>query len=380
MAKPAARLTCAETPLDWPESSELTDLINCNTCGIHLSSEQPGAMKLLTRRQGGGVGDGISIDLGNAGITADYRGTRYFYDQSIIHIPGVHIFPGQKDVFPAEVHIHLVSVTQPTSHVTVCIPADHRLAGKGAEFFTALTSKPDPTIRMPRLESILPVGADILQYRGPTIIGRTRDTPTPDTCSSTVEHMFLLVLTPVQINAADMERIQREGSLSTDYRDLPAPGIPHDNKTKVDATRLKSVATVAHPGLLGPVDAPSNGLGASASGKELECKPVKVVGGRDVIDENGKTLDIYTLLGISGEDVSGSAVDKQSMTVVIGVIVFFGVLIGIIIADAFFGLLWIVFFHSGEYATWEPLKIWFFLLIAFICGCIATIIPGIFGG
>jgi H+/Cl- antiporter ClcA len=78
--------------------------------------------------------------------------------------------------------------------------------------------------------------------------------------------------------------------------------------------------------------------------------------------------------------VSGSAVDQQTMTVVTGIVVFFGVLIGLVFADAFFGLLWIIFFHSGEYATWEPLKIWFFLLIAFICGCIATIIPGIFGG
>jgi len=335
-------------------------------------------MTLLTRRAGNGVGDGIEIALDPASITGDYRGAQYILSLAIIHIRGVHIFPGQSDVYPAEVHLHMETIREPKRFLTVCIPVDHRITGQGTDFFSALSNQPGPLSTNPRIESILPIGSDIVQYRGPTVLGRTRDTPKPDTCGQLSEQVFLLVLTPVQILPADLERIQTEGSLSTDYRDLPAPGIPHDAKTVVGADRLKKVSSVARPGLLGgPVAGPT--VSNSGTPNEYECKPVKVVDGQDVIDNKGTLLDVRKLFGIE-EQTNVAYANQSTMDAAVGVIVFVGVMIGILFADWLLGFAWMLYFASGPYMTWEPLKIWFFLLIALFCGYHGAFIVRLFGG
>ena len=98
----------------------------------------------------------------------------------------------------------------------------------------------------------------------------------------------------------------------------------------------------------------------------MECKPVKVVNGRDVIDVSGQAVDIMTLLGISGETVdpvnlpgTGLAAYTKHATM------FIGTMLGLLFADLIIGSLWSFFFHdSTRLNQWEPIKLWIFLGIS----------------
>lgn len=369
------RLTCAETPLAWPSTVAISDLKTCASCGIHVFSPQPGSLQILTRRP---VGDGVNIEE-NIGIGADYRGQRYSLEEAVFHTPGLHVFPGQSEVYPAEYHVHMRTFSAPQRSLTLVIPVSHLLtAATGTQdYFAAMAAKPDPSVTRPTLSTLLTAGTQILQYQGSDIRGRTADNPTPDdTCSSTAERQFLLVLQPVAIRAADLERIPREGSMSTDPRNLPAPGVA-PTKT-VSRDRLLRVSVLATPGILGATvsDAPLS-VSAPAT-KEVECRPLKVVDGRDVVDISGEAVDIWTLLGLRkggfGLGATKTAAATESSAVFIGsmLLMFIGTILGLVIASWIFGYVWGFFFESsgGRLEQWEPLKLVFFLIIA----TIATII------
>jgi hypothetical protein len=189
-------------------------------------------------------------------------------------------------------------------------------------------------------------------------------------CSSLEDREFLLILAPAHINAVDLERIPREGSLSTDPRDLPAPGIRAI--AVLAKTDLLAKVSLASPGLFKKSVAGSKETGANSTPnttKEFECKPVKVVNGRDVIDMSGTSVDIYTLLGISGEDPSSSSSTSIDSTlfqkVLTRILGASGLLIGLLFADWLFSMLWSIFFEqSNQLKAWEPLKIWLFLAIS----------------
>ena len=357
------RLTCDETPLAWPTSTSLDDLKVCSTCGIRIHSPSPGSLQILTRRQGG-VGDGVTIDESNS-VGADYRGQRYTIEEAVFHTPGLHIFPGQKEVYPAEYHIHMRTMKDPIRYITVVIPVSHLVTGAGTStaYFKAMRAKPDPAATRPTLDAILtPIGAGAtLQYMGPDIRGRT-DVTNTSACSSSQERQFILVLTPCHIRATDLERIPREGSLSTDPRDLPAPGVAP--KSAVPSDRLLRSVIYAVPGILETVATPTPAPSPSKPSTELECKPVKVVNGRDVIDVEGKAVDVKSLLGIS----EVSATHEQSYVTDLGkpATMFIGTLAGLLLADwLIYTFIWASFFNgSDRLAQWEPLKIWTFLTIS----------------
>ena len=293
------RLTCEETPLRWTTSVDVADLTTCNSCGFKLDAPSAGTLQVLTRRAGGrsSVGDGVNIDEAN-NLALDYRGQRYAYDEAVLHVPGMHIFPGQSAVYPAEYHVHFKTYADPKRAVTVVLPVSHKVDGVGQDYFAAIAAKIDPTVTKPTLATLLAPGADVLQYQGPDIRYRTLDTAADgDQCSSTFEYQFLLVLRPCSIRAMDLERIPREGSMSTDPRDLPAasvkpaPPLPRD--------RLKRTVILARPGILGDdtmVDAGGAGRGSEDS-KEMVCSPVETVDGRNVVHVNGKQVDALKLLG-----------------------------------------------------------------------------------
>jgi hypothetical protein len=251
--------------------------------------------------------------------------------------------------------------------------------GPGQDYFATCAARPDPSKVRPPLSSILAPGSKILQYRGPDIRGRTAATPTPASCNSNDEREFLLILGAAHIRATDLERIPREGSLSTDKRDMPADMIPYDKRRTVSRDRLIRIASVASPGLLGSSSSSSSSATkasslASTEIKELECKPVKVVNGRDVIDENGKAIDIYTLLGISGEVVPEGTDAASIMTAGRFITMFLGVLLGLLFADRIIvGPLWSMFFTGDRHKPWEPLTIWFFLTFAISAGVGAAV-------
>lgn len=373
----------------WPKNVETGVLTTCSTCGIKVHAPNPGSLQILSRRQEGGVGDGVNVEE-SMSVGADYRGQRYTYEEAIFHVPGLHVFPGQDKPYPAEYHVHMKTVSKPERSLTLVLPVSHLVKqGPGSDYFATAAAKPDPTIAAPTLESILPPGAMIYQYQGPDIRGRTRDTPTPESnCSSEEERQFLLVGTPISVRAADLERIPREGSISTDPRDLPAPGVAPTQQ--LSRARVMESVSLAIPGILSDATtAPAQATQALITGesKEMECKPLKVVDGRDVIDVNGQEVDLQTLLqggSASGSTMLGGVLGKTStgvaqatatstdwLTILGGTV---GLFLGLLLANFLFDFVWGWFFYGpadrlGEW-TWIK-KLYIFgaplaLLIAYL--------------
>lgn len=361
------QLTCAETPLAWPATTQIEDLKTCSNCGFYLLTPQPGTLQVLTRRQGG-AGDGVNIAEAMS-VGAEYRGQRYSYEESIFHTPGLHVFPGQKGVFPAEYHVHMRTLTEPVRYLTLVIPVSHKIPqGAGSVYFAATSAQPDPNASPPpTLSTLVTEGTSVITYRGPDIRGRTDDDPTPDPqCSVVKERQFLMVLAPVSIRATDLERIPRIGSLSTDPRDLPAPGVKPT--ATVPRDRLLLTTVLANPGISGVVEA-MDPKPVGINTKEMECKPVIVQDGKDVIQMDGQTIDVKKLLGLDdGSTTGGGGVGTPTDIIrVITMIIFFATtMVGLLIADALYGLLWRFVFELGDRGTkWITLKMWFFLLISF---------------
>ena len=386
------RLTCEETPLAWPASISIEELKTCKTCGIHIHAPHPGSLQLLTRRQSEGSGDGVNVDE-SISVGADYRGQRYALDEAIFHTPGLHKFPGQKELYPAEYHIHMRTASAPQRYITIVVPVSHMVSkhNPGTAYFAAMKAKPDATAVRPTLESLFDISGDIkiLQYQGPDIRGRTGDEPEPeDVCKSYTERQFLLVLNVAHIRATDLERIPREGSLSTDPRDLPAPGV--SPKKTIVRDRLLRSAVLAVPGVLKPKKESTTKAVTTATTtgeKELECKPVKVVNGRDVIDISGKSVDIMALLGLEKKNGLGATEDSKkpvesTLTKYTSHAMFFvGTIVGLLLSDFFIGLLWGIFFteSGGRRDQWEPIKLWIFLGISLTAAGLSGGILGAMG-
>lgn len=385
------KLTCDETPLAWPASITIEELKICKTCGIRVHSPHPGSLQILTRRQSNGVGDGVNIDE-SISVGADYRGQRYSFEEAIFHTPGLHMFPGRKELYPAEYHIHMRTMAAPIRYLTIVIPVSHLpvgdLGGHAAAkaYFAAMKAKPDPAAVRPTLDTLFTSasgkGVKMIQYQGPDMRGRTGDKASEapdDICNSSTERQFLLVLNVAPIRATDLERIPREGSLSTDPRDLPAPGAAP--KKAVARDHLLRVAILADPGILSEKKPTEKAVASGDATTEMECKPVRVINGRDVIDVSGKAVDIKKLLGL------GEVGDEESKSGVDGILsyarhatMFIGTMIGLLFADFLIGKLWSVFFvHSARLEQWEPIKLWVLLSIAVAAAGFHDGILGLFG-
>ncbi len=351
------RLTCDETPLAWPSTVGVDDLTKCGSCGFRMLTSQPGSLQVLTRRQGSAAaGDGVNIEEDPA-LGVDYRGQRYTYEESIFHVPGLHVFPGQKEAYPAEYHLHFKTLSSPQRTITIVVPVTHREKGPGEAYFAAMAAKPDPSATRPLVDTLLVPGTKVIQYRGPDIRGRTKDKPQTDACGAEEERQFLLVLSVAHIRATDLERIPREGSLSTDPRDLPAPGVKP--KASLPRDRMLRCAVLADPGILGaPVAAASPTLkdGTSSGTKELECNPVKVVDGRDVVVKGNKQIPLTKLLGGSeqpgpnNQDPTAAAEEAQEkMTRFLeGLVAIIGTIMGFWVALTISDKIWDSFFSSND--------------------------------
>ncbi len=346
--------------MKWPSSASLDDIETCGTCGIHVYADTPGSLQVLTRRQGNGAGDGVNIEE-NVSIGADYRGQRYTFQEAVLHVPGLHVFPGNKEVYPAEYHIHMQTFSKPQRTLTLVLPVTHRdltSTAPGQDYFAAVAARPDPAATRPALSTLLVPGTPMLQYQGPDLRGRTGDNPTTPSCDpdAGVERQFLLVLgAPLRIRATDLERIPREGSLSTDPRDLPAPGV-RPNAT-LPRDRLRRCVVLASPGILGATVAPLSDTPPPQPVSELECKPLKVVNGQDVIDVSGQAVNIADLLGLGssrsgglGVVAPGTVTPLQQQTTDIGTKIggafatVIGAGVGFLFMNWLLGLLWGVFF------------------------------------
>ena len=290
-------MTAEETPVAWPNTVALTDLRTCTTCSVQIYAPNPGTLQILSRRQGTGQGDGVNIEESND-VGADYRGQRYSLEEAIFHVPGLHTFPGQTAPYPAEYHIHMRTYTQPIRYITIVFPVSHLVTGAefvGSNYFAATASllNPSNVASNPTLATLFTPGTQMIQYQGPDIRGRTAASPEPLDPSSTAERQFLLMLQPLQIRASDLERIPREGSLSINPVDLPAPGVAPS--ATILRNRMISYAVLATPGVpfgsllsngeSGPIDPSANPI-------ELECKPLKVINGKDYVINTSTTSSV----------------------------------------------------------------------------------------
>ena len=359
------RLTCDETPLAWPSTMPITDLKTCESCAVKIIAPYPGSLQILTRRQGNGKGDGVNIEEFN-GVSADYRGQRYSYDEAILHVPGLHIFPGRSATYSGEYHIHLRTFTAPVRYLTLVIPIMQDVSGTTNAYFAAMKAQPDPAATRPTLLTLINAlgSSSIIQYQGPDIRGRTRDSPTTPECTSINERQFLLVLNPATMRPMDFERIPREGSLSADPRDLPMPGIQPVEKT-VSRNRLVNSAVLATPGFL--FDKVAETVEGFSTQTELECKPLKVVEGRNMVDISGKSVDIKTLLGLNSDAAATSTqggISVDSLRLISAVFMSCGLIFGVLFADLLSFYIWrFVFDDSALLRQWEPLKFWIFLIM-----------------
>jgi hypothetical protein len=234
------------------------------------------------------------------------------YDETILHVPGLHIFPGQKEPYTAEYHIHMRTLSEPQRYMTIVVPVTYRKGEKATtiqateeSYFAAISSKPDPNAPRPTLDVLIPAGTEFIQYAGPDIRGRTKETPEPaDTCASGEDRQFLLMLHVASIRATDLERIPREGSLSSDPRDLPAPGVrPTAN---VARDRLLRLAILGRPGVrYGPT--PHRPAPTPVQQTELTCNPIRIEDGEPVVDISSQTVNVNTLLGHGDTTHMGTA-------------------------------------------------------------------------
>jgi hypothetical protein len=248
-----------------------------------MISPKPGTLQILSRRAGDGRGDGVNIEEEPVLLSATYRGQSYSLEEAVFHVPGLHVFPGQSAPYPAEYHIHMRTDTAPKRFITIVFPVSHLVTGVGSDYFAAATSNVDMSTfsSNPTLATLFTSGTLMIQYQGPDIRGRTAASPEPLDPTSTAERQFLLMMQPLQIRASDLERIPREGSLSTNPEDLPAPGVAPTKQ--VLRSRVIGYAVLATPGVPTDSDVGPVGVSTSANPVELECKPLKVIDGRDYV-------------------------------------------------------------------------------------------------
>jgi hypothetical protein len=395
------KLTCEETPLAWPQSVSLSDLTPCSTCGLKIYSPNSGSLQVLTRRQGQGKGDGVTIEESNS-VGADYRGQRYSLEEAIFHTPGLHVFPSSDKVYSAEYHLHMRTMTAPFRYITIVLPISHKQeseqgtgSGPGTAYFSAIMAKPDPGMVRPKLDSLFVNGVQVLQYLGPDIRGRTLDNPVTDSCESSDEREFLLVLNVAHISAKDLERIPREGSLSSDSRDLPVPGI---KPTKlIPRDRLVKSVVLADPGILGLLESTPKPKDSSSSSSSSVASVRVLVGEKekDFVDISGNSDNIKKLFQATKQNQNSTEKDKegsdqtdnenenqnqnkQLFKWVNASVMFLGVFTGLYVSNQLFKYVWGWFFDKGEYNQTEVITVIIFLLIAIsMAGLVSAIVSSV---
>jgi len=371
------KLTCDETPMAWPSNMDPADVPVCTTCALNLTAFASGSLQILTRRfssasaASSAAGDGVNIEESST-VAADFRGQRYSLEEVVFHMPGLHIFPGQTEVYPAEVHIHLHTNSAPQRFLTVVVPVSHRVNGPGTDWFAAAAAQPDPAAQRPNLTSILSPGSRAIVFLGPDLRGRTADAPAPAAnCNSTDERQFFLVMTPANIRAMDLERIPREGSLSTDPRNMPAQGVKAAHRVPRD--RLLKATLMAVPGVA-PLSS-NSAKPQEQQNTELECQPLQIREGRNVVDTSDGTIDLATLLGYrpsNGPNTPGTGMPTIYGPFMIGwfFLVWFVTYLGIFLADRlFYNFVWALRFT--ELREHSVIKLIFYLVVSAITAFIA---------
>ena len=390
------KLSCEETPLAWPSSISLSDITSCSTCGIKIYSPNSGSLQVLTRRQGQGHGDGVTIEESNS-VGADYRGQRYSLEEAIFHTPGLHVFPSSDKVYSAEYHLHMRTMTAPFRYITIVLPISHKQeseSGPGQAYFASILAKPNPSVVRPTLDSLFVKGVQVLQYLGPDIRGRTLEHSVTDACESKDEREFLLVLNVAHISAKDLERIPREGSLSTDPRDLPVSGVKPSKVVPRD--RLLKSVVLADPGILGLLESNPKPKDSSSSSFSSSSSVRVLVGEKDYVDISGNSDNIKKLFEASNSSKSSNSKtetetetetetnnnqsnqNKQLFKWVNAFVMFLGVFFGLYVSNEIFKYYAWGLFFVGNYKQTEVITVIVFLIIAIsMAGFVSAIVSAV---
>ena len=346
-------LTCAQVPLAWPADVSLNEITPCSTCGIQCNFTSGSTLQLSSRS----LRDGITIDESNIG-SADYQGQRYTVDECVFHTPGLHVFPGQTDVYPAEYHIYMKSISQPIRTIAIVIPVSHRSEHNGdpagVAYFGATTAQPSPGSQNPSLQTLLIPGSQVLQYLGVDVRSCATNS------NATDEIQYLLSLQVMAVRAADLERIPREGTGSTLPDALPLPGAKPSQAVARDVL-LKSTL-LATPGILGTVPL-VEGMPATLV-DTYTCNPLQVIDGKDVIQTDVSGIPLFKVLA-GGTDNSGASATGGDNLWMYAAISFVSTMAGLMFADMLFGYVWGWFFNgSVRLDAWLPIKVVLFVAIA----------------
>ena len=264
----ATGLTCPQTPLRFPSGISLNELEEKTDSTIEIHSSVSGSLQPVSRRTGGGAGDGVNIEE-NSGLMVDYKGQQYSYVEAIFHAPGLHVFPDLSETYPAEYHIHLKTYATPVRKITIVIPLKIVTGDiSGHPYFMACRAT--PVDNRPLITTLFTPGTTTLQYKAPDIRGRTRNVAETAICRSVNdETVFILVLTPNYIRATDIDRINRLDTGTSDPRNLPvAAVIPSITLTRQD---VLNNLIIANPGV-GSMKAPPPALPKCAAEDEIDSE------------------------------------------------------------------------------------------------------------
>lgn len=371
-----AYLPCDQSPLHWPSSVDLKELNTCDICAIELVAPFAGPLEVVSRNTGDGVGDGVSI-IEHPSVTMYYKHQQYSIEDTVFHTPGLHIFPGETRVYPAEYHIHMKAVSAPIRYVTLVIPASHRVPENQVTeaYFAAMRKPTNPSKETPALETLIAaVSSNVLQYLGPDLRGRVYSNRDMSGCVLKEERQFFLVTKPAYIKASDLERIPREGSTFINNAYIPPLPVrsaePLKKSLRDDIMRRVILAT---PGF-----APHKKEAATVEAFEDVRKPatdasgnpLRLVRGNELVDVSGHPITLRELLGKLYDNTDGElAPDTSELN---GILVGVSVLvtaIGFLIADSLIaGWIWPQFFNAANnnLAVWSIYKWFVFILVCFM--------------
>jgi hypothetical protein len=315
--------TCAQTPLHLTDIS-LNDITVSTTSGITFSITGSGPLKITERPSR----DGVNIE--ERIFTATYRNQTYTSIECIFHSPGLHIFPGKNSVYNGEYHLHMGTNTQPRRNITIVIPILQATSvGQGNAYFAACKAQPNAS-QKPSLATLLPYGSSVLQYQGPDLRRRTLANPTNADCTDlTKDLQFLMVINPVYIMTADLDRIRR-AEYSGLNRDAHVPVVGVAPLEIMPRSKILNQIVLAVPGIIDP-NRPATSPAAMTA---TTAAPAR------------KEIDI---------NLNDSNVILESFIFAIGI--FVGVMIMEFVSEYF----WSTLFKGDDVKQWSPLK---FLIIA----------------
>lgn len=320
--------TCPQTPLHLTDIS-LSDITVSTTSGITFSITGSGPLKITERT----ARDGVNIE--ERTFNATYRNQTYTSIECIFHSPGLHIFPGRNSVYNGEYHLHMGTSSKPVRNITIVIPIIQATSvGQGNAYFTACKAQPNASPK-PSLATLLPYGSSILQYQGPDLRRRTLANPTNADCTDLTKDVeLLMVINPVYIMTADLDRIRRAEytGLNRDAH-MPVPGVaPSEIMPK---SKILNQIVLGVPGIIDP--------------NRPETSPAAMT--------VATTAPARTEIEIN---LNNSNVILESFIFAIGI--FVGVMIMEFVSEYF----WTTLFKGDDVKQWIPLK---FLIIA---GCIGA--------